>query len=62
MTVCGGGEGRGFKPYENRVGAAVVDTVNIRGDGGYQRILRFHRNRETPRKKPKGGELTVAEK
>ncbi|MDR0475369.1 MAG: IS5/IS1182 family transposase, partial [Treponema sp.] len=29
---------------------------------GYQGILKFHKNSETPKKKPKGGELTDEEK
>jgi len=31
-------------------------------DSGYQGILRLHGNSETPKKKPKGGELTAEEK
>jgi len=31
-------------------------------DAGYQGILKLHANSETPKKKPKGGELTVEEK
>lgn len=31
-------------------------------DSGYQGVLRLHKNSETPRKKPKGGKLTVEEK
>ena len=31
-------------------------------DSGYQGILKFHANSETPEKKPKGGELTAEEK
>ena len=30
--------------------------------GGYQGILKLHKNSEIPKKKPKGGELSVAEK
>ena len=32
------------------------------GDSGYQGILKLHKNSEIPKKKPKGGELSVAEK
>ena len=31
-------------------------------DSGYQGISEFHKNSETPKKKPKGGELTDEEK
>ena len=31
-------------------------------DSGYQGILKFHANSETPKKKPRGGELTSDEK
>jgi len=40
----------------------VLDKVKIQGDSGYQGILKLHRNSETPKKKPKGGELTQEEK
>jgi hypothetical protein len=32
------------------------------GDSGYQGILKLHKNSETPKKKPKDGELTYGEK
>jgi len=31
-------------------------------DSGYQGIVEIHKNSETPKKKPKGGELTQEEK
>lgn len=34
----------------------------MQADRGYQGILRLHKNSETPKKKPRGGELTAAEK
>jgi transposase len=34
----------------------------VRGDSGYQGIAHLHGNSETPKKKPKGGELTDGEK
>ena len=34
----------------------------MRLDSGYQGILRLHQNSETPKKKPKGKELTAEEK
>ena len=34
----------------------------MRGDSGYEGILRLHGHSETTKKKPKGGELTPEEK
>jgi len=44
------------------VGCAVLDSIKIQGDSGFQGILRLHKNSETPKKKPKGGNLTKEEK
>ena len=44
------------------MGGAVARGVKIRGDSGYQGLSRLHRLSETPKKKPKGGELTDEEK
>jgi len=51
-----------FKLYESSIGAAVLATVKMRADSGYQGLLRLHKNSELPKKKPKGGELTAEEK
>jgi hypothetical protein len=51
-----------FKLYECSVGSAVAWFILIQADSGYQGILKFHKNSETPKKKPKGGELTAEEK
>jgi len=51
-----------FKLYEESIGSAVADEIKIQGDSGYQGILKLHKNSETPKKKPKGGELTNQEK
>ena len=40
----------------------MTDKIKVQGDSGYQGILKLHRNSETPKKKPKGGELTQEEK
>ena len=40
----------------------MADKIKVQGDSGYQGILKLHRNSETPKKKPKGGELTQEEK
>ena len=44
------------------MGSAVAWYILIQGDSGYQGILKLHKNSETPKKKPKGGELTADEK
>ena len=44
------------------MGSAVLEGIKIQGDSGYQGILKLHKNSETPKKKPKGGELTDEEK
>jgi len=51
-----------FKLYESSTGSAVSGGIKMRGDSGYQGIARLHKNSETPKKKPRGGELTVEEK
>ena len=61
-TAHAEGNTHDFKLYEASIGAAVSGKIQLRGDSGYQGILRLHKNSETPKKKPRGGELTVAEK
>ena len=51
-----------FRLYEDSVGSAVSDEIKIQADSGYQGILRLHKHSETPKKKPKNGVLTKAEK
>jgi hypothetical protein len=51
-----------FKLYKDEFGCGVAEWVKLMGDSGFQRILDFHKNSETPKKKPKGGELTAEEK
>jgi hypothetical protein len=40
----------------------VLDSIKEQADSGYQGITALHRNSETPKKKPKGGNLTDEEK
>jgi hypothetical protein len=40
----------------------VLDSIKEQADSGYQGIAELHKNSETPKKKPKGGELTAEEK
>jgi len=48
--------------YEQSIGSGVLDRIKLQADSGYQGITRFHKNSETPKKKPRGGELSEEEK
>ena len=61
-TAHAEGSTHDFRLYEESIGGAVSDEIRIQGDSGYQGILKLHKNSETPKKKPKGGELTAEEK
>ena len=56
------GKTHDFKLYEQSIGFAVAKRIKFEGDSGYQGILRLHENSETPKKKPKGSDLTSEEK
>ena len=56
------GKTHDFKLYKDEFGHAVAEHIKLMGDSGFQGILDFHKNSETPKKKPKGGELTAEEK
>jgi hypothetical protein len=51
-----------FKMYKDEIGASILDRIKLQGDSGFQGVLEFHKNSETPKKKPKNGKLTKAEK
>ena len=61
-TAHAEGSTHDFKLYTNSIGSSVSEDIKIQGDSGYQGILKLHKNSETPKKKPKGGELTAGEK
>ena len=61
-TAHAEGKSHDFKLYEESIGSGVSEEIKVQGDSGYQGILKLHKNSETPKKKPKGGELTAAEK
>ena len=61
-TAHADGKTHDFKLYEQSIGSAVADEIEVKGDSGYQGILRLHKNSETPKKKPRGGQLTPDEK
>jgi hypothetical protein len=48
--------------YKDTVESRVLGSIKAQMDSEYQGILDIHKNSETPKKKPKGGELTVVEK
>jgi len=56
------GKTHDFKLYKDTIGGHVRDSIKEQMDSGYQGIAKIHRNSETPKKKPKGGELTKEEK
>lgn len=56
------GKTHDFALYKNTIGSRVLDSIKAQADSGYQGISEFHRNSETPKKKPKGRELTKDEK
>jgi len=61
-TAHAEGNKHDFKLYEESIGSAVLGKIKALMDSGYQGILRLHKNSVTPKKKPKGGELTDDEK
>jgi hypothetical protein len=56
------GKTHDFKLYKDTIGGRVLDSIKAQMDSGYQGIAAVHKNSETPKKKPKGGELTQEEK
>ncbi len=48
--------------YKDTIGGRVLDRIKEQMDSGYQGISTIHKNSETPKKKPKGGELTQEER
>jgi hypothetical protein len=50
------GSTHGFRLYQTSIGSGIPGDIPPRGDSGYQGILKFNANSETPKRKPKGGE------
>ena len=48
-----------MKAAEKRM---ILHCIKAQADSGYQGLSLLHKNSETPKKKPKGGELTAEEK
>ena len=61
-TAHAEGNTHDFKLYSKSIGSRVSGEIKIQGDTGYQGILKLHKKSETPKKKPRGGELTDGEK
>ncbi len=47
------GKTHDFKLYKDEFGRAVANWIKLMGDSGFQGILDFHKNSETPKKKSK---------
>ena len=56
------GKTHDFNLYKDTIGGRVLASIKAQMDSGYQGIAELHKNSETPKKKPKGGELTKEEK
>ena len=61
-TAEGFGKTHDFQLYKDTIGSHVLGSIKEQADSGYQGISAFHRNSETPKKKPKGKELADYEK
>ncbi|MDR0472447.1 MAG: hypothetical protein LBH43_02080 [Treponema sp.] len=61
-TARAEGRSHDFKLYENSIGGAVPDGIEVQGGSGYQGILGLHKSSGVPHKKPGGGELSAGEK
>jgi len=51
-----------FKLYKDEFGYAIAEWIKLMGDSGFQGILEFHQNSETPKKKSKKNPLTKEDK
>jgi hypothetical protein len=61
-TAHADGSTHDFRLYADSIGSAVLKEIKLQADSGYQGVLRFHKNSETPKKKPKGSKLTSHER
>ena len=61
-TAHAEGKPHDFKLFEISIGSGISKGILAQADSGYQGILKLHSNSETPKKKPKGGELSAEEK
>ena len=56
------GKTHDFCLYKKTIGGYILSSIKIQADSGYQGIVEYHKNSETPKKKPKGRNLTAEEK
>ena len=56
------GKDHDFKLYKDEFGSAVAEWIKLYADSGFQGILDFHKNSETPKKKSKNQPLTDEDK
>ncbi len=60
-TAHGKGREHDFRIFKNsRV--RLREDIKLLGDKGYQGIQKLHPNSQTPKKKPKGNDLSIVEK
>lgn len=59
--ATGKGREHDFKLFQ-RSQVVIAEEVECLGDRGYQGIQKLHRNSRTPKKKPRGGELSKDER
>jgi hypothetical protein len=60
-TAHGKGKEHDFRLFKTSK-VRLKASIECLGDKGYQGIQKLHRLRRTPKKKPKGGKLTTADK
>ena len=51
-----------FKIYKDKIRQKISASIRVNGDSGFQGIAKFHKNSETPMKKPKKNPLTKEQK
>lgn len=56
------GKAHDFTLYKNTIGNHVLNSIKEQADSGYQGLDKYHKNSETPKKKPKGKRLTDYDK
>ena len=56
------GKTHDFQLYKDEFSYAVAEWIKLMGDSGFQGILDFHKNSETPKKKSKKHPLSKEEK
>ncbi len=60
-TADGKGKEHDFRLFRNSK-TRLKENIKLLGDKGYQGIQKLHSNSETPKKKPRGKNLSIADK